>query len=254
GAIPNMIRHFPSLRPLAARLCGGRWTATSSQTLPSRPFVTMNTFVSDASNKPIDPTSPSTRPPPSLTQAGAAIAALSGDTANLASPEALATAEQQDSNTSPANDQLEGASPSFADLNRHVGKHYGRELVNILESREVERHHVLHVHANLNNTILSLTDSMGQVLINASGGSAGFKKSKRAGFEAAYQATNQIVEKTKSKGIVIDSLHIKFKGLGQGRDAAFKAVRALTNWRIDRLSDCTPIPFNGCRPKKQRRL
>ncbi|KAJ1650632.1 hypothetical protein IWQ61_008617 [Dispira simplex] len=123
-----------------------------------------------------------------------------------------------------------------------------------MEDLEDTSFHMLHVHAGLNNTILSLTNEKGIVLINTSGGSAGFKKSKRAGFEAAYQATQQLVTRAQERGINVHTLQVKFKGFGQGRDATFKALRALTNWRINRITDCTPIPFNGCRPKKQRRL
>ncbi|KAJ1963731.1 hypothetical protein IWQ62_003128 [Dispira parvispora] len=123
-----------------------------------------------------------------------------------------------------------------------------------MEDLEDTSFHMLHVHAGLNNTILSLTNEKGVVLINTSGGSAGFKKSKRAGFEAAYQATQQLVTRAQERGINVHTLQVKFKGFGQGRDATFKALRALTNWRINRITDCTPIPFNGCRPKKQRRL
>ncbi|RKP36036.1 hypothetical protein BJ085DRAFT_16053 [Dimargaris cristalligena] len=114
--------------------------------------------------------------------------------------------------------------------------------------------YVLNVHAGLNNTIISLTNASGAVLINTSGGSVGFKKAQRAGYEAAYQAMEQLIKKAQEKGIVVQNVHIKFKGFGMGRDASFKALRSLTNWRVVRLSDCTPIPFNGCRPRKQRRL
>ncbi|KAI9474465.1 hypothetical protein LPJ78_002104 [Coemansia sp. RSA 989] len=113
---------------------------------------------------------------------------------------------------------------------------------------------ILHVHASSNNTILSLTDAKGRVIVNASGGTVGFKKAQRAGFEAAYQATASIANTVKERNIPVRMVEIRFKGFGAGRDAAFKAVNSLTNWTVCAVSDVTPVPFNGCRPKKARRL
>ncbi|KAJ2030418.1 hypothetical protein IWW57_001197 [Coemansia sp. S610] len=113
---------------------------------------------------------------------------------------------------------------------------------------------VLHVHSSSNNTILSLTDANGKVIVNASGGTVGFKKAQRAGFEAAYQATASIAATVKERGINVRSVELRLKGFGAGREAAFKAVNSVTNWAITRIVDTTPIPFNGCRPKKARRL
>ncbi|KAJ2454273.1 hypothetical protein EV183_001639 [Coemansia sp. RSA 2336] len=113
---------------------------------------------------------------------------------------------------------------------------------------------ILHVHASSNNTILSLTDAKGRVIVNASGGTVGFKKAQRAGFEAAYQATASIANTVKERNIPVRMVEIRFKGFGAGRDAAFKAVNSLTNWTVCAVADVTPVPFNGCRPKKARRL
>ncbi|KAJ2617032.1 DEAH-box ATP-dependent RNA helicase prp43 [Coemansia sp. RSA 1365] len=113
---------------------------------------------------------------------------------------------------------------------------------------------ILHVHASSNNTIVSLTDANGRVFFNSSGGQVGFRKAQRSGFEAAYQATASIANKARDKDIRIRSLEIRLRGFGTGRDAAFKAVTTLTSWPISTVTDVTPIPFNGCRPKKARRL
>ncbi|KAJ1921155.1 hypothetical protein H4219_000753 [Mycoemilia scoparia] len=124
------------------------------------------------------------------------------------------------------------------------------------EKQEMEENMVykLHVHSSANNTILSLTDDKGQVLFNTSGGSVGFKKSNRGGFEAAYQATVKIIEKAREANKPIGQIEMRFKGFGPGRNASYKAIRSVTDWEIVRLTDATPIPFNGCRPKKARRL
>ncbi|KAJ1745803.1 hypothetical protein LPJ77_004303 [Coemansia sp. RSA 2523] len=113
---------------------------------------------------------------------------------------------------------------------------------------------ILHVHATSNNTILSLTDANGRVIVNSSGGLVGFKKAQRAGFEAAYQATASVANTVKERDIFVKNVEIRLRGFGAGRDAAFKAVGSLTNWNICAITDVTPIPFNGCRPKKARRL
>ncbi|KAF9082315.1 hypothetical protein BGX29_007577 [Mortierella sp. GBA35] len=114
--------------------------------------------------------------------------------------------------------------------------------------------HNLHIHASMNNTILTLTDSQGDPITTQSAGSAGFKKSARSGPEAGYQAMTKLIEKVEEKNVQIHSLHVLMKGFGPGRDSAFKAIRAKTEWDIKRISDTTPIPFNGCRPPKARRL
>lgn len=114
--------------------------------------------------------------------------------------------------------------------------------------------HNLHIHASMNNTILTLTDSQGDPITTQSAGSAGFKKSARSGPEAGYQAMTKLIEKVQEKNVQIHTLHVLMKGFGPGRDSAFKAIRAKTEWDIKRISDTTPIPFNGCRPPKARRL
>ncbi|KAF9129060.1 hypothetical protein BGX30_014084 [Mortierella sp. GBA39] len=96
--------------------------------------------------------------------------------------------------------------------------------------------------------------SDGDPITTQSAGSAGFKKSARSGPEAGYQAMTKLIEKVQEKNVQIHSLHVLMKGFGPGRDSAFKAIRAKTEWDIKRISDTTPIPFNGCRPPKARRL
>ncbi|KAJ1909476.1 hypothetical protein IWQ60_011151 [Tieghemiomyces parasiticus] len=140
------------------------------------------------------------------------------------------------------------------DMQAHMRGRYSMDYTNMSSEIAEIQSHVLNVHSGLNNTILTLTLPNGNVLVNTSGGSVGFKKAKRAGYEAAYQAMEQLIVRADERGVVIQNLHIKLKGFGLGRDASFKAMRALTNWRVVRITDCTPIPFNGCRPKKQRRL
>ncbi|ORX54590.1 translational machinery component [Hesseltinella vesiculosa] len=112
----------------------------------------------------------------------------------------------------------------------------------------------LHVNASFNNTIVTLTRPNGSPLVSASGGSAGFKKAQRSGYEAAHQAATQLLDKMNAKNLQVPNVHIILKGFGPGRDAAFKALVAGANWNVRRITDATPIPFGGCRPKKARRL
>lgn len=135
-----------------------------------------------------------------------------------------------------------------------TGNDAGRMRPDEQENEDPMHKLILHVHASSNNTILSLTDANGRVLVNASGGTVGFKKAQRAGFEAAYQATVSIATAVKERAIQVRKVELRLKGFGAGRDAAFKAVNGVTNWPICQVVDTTPIPFNGCRPKKARRL
>ncbi|CAG8681727.1 16436_t:CDS:1, partial [Cetraspora pellucida] len=122
----------------------------------------------------------------------------------------------------------------------------------LVPSEELYR---IHIHASYNNTIVSLTNSRKDVLINSSGGLVGFKKAQRGGYEAAHQAAAALVEKVKEKGIKIKNVEVLIKGFGPGRDAAFKAIASPENpWTVKRITDSTPLPFGGCRPRKARRL
>ncbi|GAA5798400.1 hypothetical protein EDC94DRAFT_593906 [Helicostylum pulchrum] len=114
--------------------------------------------------------------------------------------------------------------------------------------------HQLHIHASPNNTIITLTRPTGAPLVTTSGGSAGFKKAARSGYEAAHQAAMQLLDKMNAKNLQVPNIHIVLKGFGPGRDAAFKALVGGSQWNVKRITDATPIPFGGCRPKKARRL
>ncbi|CAB5360200.1 unnamed protein product [Rhizophagus irregularis] len=118
-----------------------------------------------------------------------------------------------------------------------------------------EENYILHIHASYNNTIVTLTNSHGNILITKSGGSVGFKKSQRGGYEAAHQAAVGVIQKIKEKNLNVKNVEICINGFGPGRDAAFKAIANVENqWNVRRITDTTPLPFNGCRPRKLRRL
>ncbi|CAI2180869.1 8205_t:CDS:1 [Funneliformis geosporum] len=118
-----------------------------------------------------------------------------------------------------------------------------------------EEIYILHIHASYNNTLVTLTNSRGDILLTKSGGSVGFKKAQRGGYEAAHQTAAGVIQKIKEKGLNVKNVEICIKGFGPGRDAAFKALANVENqWNVKRITDTTPLPFNGCRPRKARRL
>lgn len=110
---------------------------------------------------------------------------------------------------------------------------------------------IAHIHASFNNTIVTITDRQGNALSWATSGGAGFKGSRKSTPFAA-----QVAAETASK-IAIDcgvkNLEVKVKGPGPGRDSAVRALNA-AGFKITSISDVTPVPHNGCRPPKKRRI
>jgi small subunit ribosomal protein S11 len=112
-------------------------------------------------------------------------------------------------------------------------------------------HGQVHIHATFNNTIITVTDQQGNVLIWASAGSSGFKGSRKSTPYAARLAAQQAVKDARDLGLQEADLMIK--GPGPGREAAIRAIQA-SEVRVRSISDVTPIPHNGCRPPKKRRV
>jgi len=109
----------------------------------------------------------------------------------------------------------------------------------------------LNVLATFNNTIVTLTDTEGKVIYSVSSGAVGFKGARKATPFAATVTVEKVVQKALEIGV--KSVEVLIKGPGPGRDAALRVVRA-ANLKIDLIADVTPIPHNGCRPKKKRRV
>lgn len=110
---------------------------------------------------------------------------------------------------------------------------------------------VAHIHASFNNTIITITDRQGNALSWATSGGSGFRGSRKSTPFAAQIAADRAGEKAKEYGL--KNLDIEVNGPGPGRDSA---VRALNNagFKITSITDVTPIPHNGCRPPKKRRV
>ena len=110
---------------------------------------------------------------------------------------------------------------------------------------------IAHVHASFNNTIVTITDRQGNALAWSTSGSNGFKGSRKSTPFAA-----QIAGETASKAAVecgVKNLEVRIKGPGPGRESAVRALNA-AGFKITSISDITPVPHNGCRPPKKRRI
>lgn len=109
----------------------------------------------------------------------------------------------------------------------------------------------VHVYASFNNTIVTITDGQGNTVCWGSSGSAGYKGSRKSTPFAARIAAEQAIKAAQAMGIQEVDLFVK--GPGPGRESAIRAVQAL-GMKVRSISDITPVPHNGCRPPKKRRV
>jgi small subunit ribosomal protein S11 len=110
----------------------------------------------------------------------------------------------------------------------------------------------VYISASFNNTLVTVTNTLGETLAWGSSGASGFKGTRRATPYAATTAVEKVINKAKEENGV-DEVEIYVKGPGAGRDAALRAVKA-TGVKIALIADITPVPHNGPRPKKKRRV
>ena len=110
----------------------------------------------------------------------------------------------------------------------------------------------LYVRSSFNNTIVSITDTKGNTLAWSSCGHCGFKGARKSTPYAATTAIERTLEEAKKYGI--KKLEVYLKGPGVGRDAALRFLRTKRDFDVDMISDITPIPHNGPRPPKARRV
>ncbi len=108
-----------------------------------------------------------------------------------------------------------------------------------------------HVKATFNNTTITITDTKGDTLCWASAGTSGFKGSRKSTPFAGQLAAQQVAEKAIKFGV--KEVDVKVKGPGSGRESAITALQA-AGLNIKSIQDVTPLPHNGCRPKKRRRV
>ncbi len=110
---------------------------------------------------------------------------------------------------------------------------------------------IVHIQATFNNTIVTFTDEQGNTIAWASGGTEGFKGSRKGTPFAAQLAASAAAKKAMELGT--ETVDVYVKGPGAGREAALRALQA-AGLRVQMIKDVTPIPHNGCRPPKRRRV
>lgn len=108
-----------------------------------------------------------------------------------------------------------------------------------------------HIHATFNNTIITITDPQGNAVVWGSAGASGFKGSRKSTPFAARTAAESAIAVAKDLGL--QELDVFVKGPGPGREAAIRAIQG-AGIRVRSISDVTPVPHNGCRPPKKRRV
>jgi len=117
--------------------------------------------------------------------------------------------------------------------------------------RRVSSQAIATVKATFNNTVISITDLNGDVLCWASAGTIGFKGSRKSTPFAAQRTAESAAEKAQKLGV--RQIEVRVKGPGSGRESAIRALQA-AGLEIKAIEDVTPLPHNGCRPKKRRRV
>ena len=110
---------------------------------------------------------------------------------------------------------------------------------------------IAHIHASFNNTLINITDKQGNTLAWSIAGGQGFRGSRKSTPFAAQRAAEVVGEKIRLNGI--ESLEIQVRGPGSGRESAIRGLNSM-GFKITKITDVTPIPHNGCRPPKRRRV
>ena len=110
---------------------------------------------------------------------------------------------------------------------------------------------IAHVHASFNNTIITITDRQGNAVAASSSGAQGFKGSRKSTPFAAQMAAEAAAKTAMEHGL--HKVAVFVKGPGSGRETAVRSLQA-AGLEVSSIQDCTPIPHNGCRPKKRRRV
>ncbi len=119
------------------------------------------------------------------------------------------------------------------------------------KEKKIVSHGMMFIHSSFNNTIITITDQSGNVLSWAAGGMMGFKGSRKSTPFAAQLAAEKVLKEAENYGI--KTLDVEVKGPGAGRESALRSISA-TRFQVRTIKDVTPIPHNGCRPPKKRRV
>lgn len=119
------------------------------------------------------------------------------------------------------------------------------------KQKQIPANGVVHIKAGFNNTLISIADESGNVLFSGSAGAAGFKGSRKSTPYAATKSTEAVAQEAFDAGLKDVSVFVK--GPGMGRISAIKALKT-AGLRVTSIADVTPMPHNGCRPRKKRRI
>jgi len=119
------------------------------------------------------------------------------------------------------------------------------------KKKNIEPHGVAHIKSTFNNTHVTLTDRFGNVIAWEKAGTSGFKGSRKSTAYAATMAAEKVAQAGLSMGL--SSVDVEVKGPGSGRESAIRAL-AVAGLQITSIKDVTPLPHNGCRPPKRRRV
>ena len=141
----------------------------------------------------------------------------------------------------------DATSPEKAD----GGKKAPRKTFKKRGEKRVVHHGLVHIHASFNNTQITITDTEGNVIAWSSAGGIGFKGSRKGTPFAATQAAINAANAAKQMGL--RSVDVRVTGPGSGRESAIRALQTL-GIEVKSIRDVTPIPHNGCRPPKRRRV
>ena len=119
------------------------------------------------------------------------------------------------------------------------------------KKKSVEPHGVAHIKSTFNNTHVTITDKYGNVIVWEKAGTSGFKGSRKSTAYAATMSADKAAQSALALGL--SSVDVEVKGPGSGRESAIRAL-AVAGLQITSIKDVTPLPHNGCRPPKRRRV
>jgi|SRR5688572_15179960 len=141
-----------------------------------------------------------------------------------------------------------GAAPTAAEL---LGE--GADAKKIIKAKHAKNisSGIANILATFNNTLVSITDMQGNIIGWSSAGRVGFKGSRKSTAFAAQQVAQDAARQAMSHGM--KEVEVRVKGPGSGRESAIRALQAI-GLEISTIKDCTPVPHNGCRPRKKRRV
>src|SRR5678815_2857058 len=145
----------------------------------------------------------------------------------------------------------EAAAPEGATPEKKEGAGKRKKTFKKRGEKRIVHHGFAHIQASFNNTIVTITDAEGAVVAWSSAGGIGFKGSRKGTPFAATQAA--IAAGNTAKGVGMRSVEVRVKGPGAGRESAIRALQTI-GIEVKSIRDVTPIPHNGCRPPKRRRV